>query len=266
MKSRSIKLVTLLDRSPNYLFDLWLNHHVKYFDIGDILITLNIIEPEIIQSQLKSRYNLDSYIATNINDISNDVITIYKDPTSNVTSYQQLIDHSRNISNKIQHVVLDSGYDIMIWLDMDELLYHKKLNDVLQNFEQEIIRPIGIEIIQNDEESNYDTNKKLKDQRSYIRYYNSKNKPIITRKKVTWDAGRHFCELMLHGDITKSKDCYPDLYLIHLDKIDIEKLKELRLQNEIIYNNIPQLNFDNWIIECKSELLNGEWLINQLCI
>jgi hypothetical protein len=260
---RKIKLVTLIDRLPNYLFDIWINYHLKYFKTNEILIAVINEDIHDIQNSIKTRYNIDSFITDNLKNVSNDMITLYK--TNDINKYNVLINYSRDLSNQIQHTMLDMGYDVMIWLDMDELLYHENLVEILQTFNEEIIRPQGVEIIQHETENAYDEQLKLNDQRSYIQFYNSKNKPIITRKKVTWGAGRHFCEFMPHGDITKGNDCYPGLYLVHLDKIDIDRLKKLREDNFKIYSDFNvNFKFDNWIQECRDNLIDGNWIINKI--
>ncbi len=273
---RQIKLVTTLDREPNYLLDLWIKHHLQYFTSNCFIFSLNLIDPVLIQTLLLNRYNIQSDIITNINELtSSSRCVIYKNPNSNISNYNEFIDYSSNLANNIQNTLIHSGIDVVIWLDMDELLYHDDLYNVLQTFTDDVIRPKGIEIVQHQKEAPYNPSMLIKDQRKKIHIFPSKNKPIVTRRKVTWIPGRHACDGHGHGDHVHDSELYPGLYLIHLDKLDIDLLFNLQKTSYEMYNNTDHVihitntnisDYSSKIDNIRSRLICGHDIISKLLV
>ena len=264
---RTVKLITTLDRMPNYLLDYWIRHHLKYFNSNELMFSINLIDPIELQCQLFNRYNIEADIITDIAEINtSNKCVIFKHPYSNIKKYSYFIDYSSELANYIQNNLIQL-YDVVIWLDMDELLYHTNLRNVINTFTEHVIRPEGIEIVQHTDELPLNTSIPLHLQRSYIHYMSSKHKPILTRTPVQWIPGRHSIPSLglPHGELISSDDCYPGLYLVHLDKIDIDRLKKLREDNFKIYSDFNvNFKFDNWIQECRDNLIDGNWIINKI--
>lgn len=262
------KLVTLLDREPNYFFDIFIKHNLKTFKSSDLVIILNLVDPNVIKSSLKTRYNIDSNIVTEIEDITKcDTCVIYKPKNnSDINEYDKLINIGNNHINNVQNVLIEH-VDTVVFLDMDELLYHENLLELLNKNTSLILRPIGTEIIQHPHnEKTLDLNIPIYKQRSYIRYFNSKNKPIITKRKVSWDVGRHSCDGVYHGDVARGKDCTPGLYLINLDKLDVNRLFQLKIDSLEMYTDL-KLSFDdytNWLDESSKDIFEDKIFIEKL--
>jgi hypothetical protein len=273
---RCIKIVTTLDREPNYLSDLWVKHHLQYFTPDCFIFSLNLVEPHHIQKLLYNRYGIESDIITDINKLTNSSrCVVYKNPNSNISNYIKFIDYSSDQANIIQNKLITDGIDVVIWLDIDELLYHDNLTNVLQTFSEDIIRPKGIEIVQQQMEEPYNPVILIKDQRKKIHIFPSKNKPIVTRRQVKWIPGRHACDGHNHGDHIHERDLYPGLYLIHLDKLDIDLLFNLQIKSYELYNNTNHtthitntniIDFNNKIDDIRSKLINGHDIISKLLV
>ena len=126
-------------------------------------------------------------------------------------------------------------------------MYHPDLRNVLNTFNETVIRPRGIEVIQYGDESSYDANRSLYEQRKYLRYFPSKSKACIVREPVHWMIGRHgtLCGRWPHADVKAhpelqthpdaNTDEYPNLYLVHFDKIDIDLIYQLRLESQQLF-------------------------------
>tara|TARA_Y100001973_G_C5146078_1_gene305494 strand:+ start:252 stop:1127 length:876 start_codon:yes stop_codon:yes gene_type:complete len=278
---RNIKLITNCERPPNYLMDISVKHWLENgFDPKDLIFLVNNISHFDMVDSLKKSYNIDSKRVHNIDDIYDPNQCVVWD---DLVEYDYGAYHDREhlIINSIQHKLLESGVDVVIFLDRDELLWHESgnLRNVLNTFKEPLIRPRGIEVIQNGDEKSLDLSKPISEQRKYFRWYPSKSKACITRTPVNWMIGRHgtLCgkwphadtlahpELQLHPEANTSE--YPGLYLVHFDKMDIDLVYELRLESQKIFktNNrhtgvIEEQEFLEWFYEAHKDTRPGREL------
>ena len=141
---REIKLVTNCERPPNYLMDIAVEHWLKSgFKPEQLVFLVNNISHFDMVDELKKRYNIDAERVHSAEDIyRKDTCVVWDDLEE--YDYGAYHDRERDIINRVQHRLLDSGVDVVIFLDRDEVLYHNNLMDVLQNFDEEVIRPRGI--------------------------------------------------------------------------------------------------------------------------
>lgn len=236
---RKIRLITNCERPINYLMRISINQWLKTFKPDEIIFLVNNITGFDMVEDIKNNFNIKAKRVYNLEEATITEGCLVWDYL-NCNDYNLYHELDRDIVNDLQEKLLKNGTDVVIFLDRDEILYHKNLREVLNTFKEPIIRPRGIEIIQTGEEQNLDETKSLYEQRSYIRYYPSKSKPCITQQNFKWQTGRHLtlCNTYPHGDIAGPQAEYPGLYLIHIDKIDINLLYQLRLEsNKMFINN-----------------------------
>jgi hypothetical protein len=270
---RKIKLITNCERPPNYLMDIAIKYWLRTFKESELIFLVNNISNFDIVDSLKERYNIDAKRVSNIDDIYDANQCVVWD---DLQEYDYGLYHDREapIINAVQHKLLESGVDVVIFLDRDEILYHPNLREVLNTFTEPVIRPRGIEVIQCGDELSYDNTKPLYKQRKYLRYFPSKSKACIVQQPVHWMIGRHgtLCGRWPHADVkahpelqthpNANTDEYPDLYLVHFDKIDIDLIYQLRIESQQIFKHndrhtgvIDIDKFSNWFNEAA---LNGE--------
>lgn len=267
--NRKIKLITNCDRPPNYLMDIAIKYWLNTFKDSELIFLVNNISHFDMVKSLKESYNIDAKRINSIDDIYDpDRCVVWDDLVE--YDYGAYHDREAPIINAVQHKLLASGVDVVIFLDRDEILYHPDLRNLLNTFQQPVLRPRGIEVIQYDNEEDFDVTKSIASQRRFLRYYPSKSKACIVQEPVNWVVGRHgtLCGRWPHADQkyhpsnTGDTSEYPDLYLVHFDKIDIDMIYNLRLESQKIFKSndrhtgvIDPEKFTFWFNEAA---LNGE--------
>lgn len=266
---RKVKLITNCERPPNYLMDIAIPYWLRTFKPEELIFLVNNISNFDLVKSLKERYNIDAKRVHSIEEIYDANCCVVWD---DLVEYDYGAYHDREapIINAVQHKLLESGVDVVIFLDRDEVLYHPNLREVLNTFQEPVIRPRGIEVIQFGDESSFDTLKPIAVQRRYLRYYPSKSKACIVQQPVHWMIGRHgtLCGRWPHADQqyhpsnTGNTAEYPDLYLIHFDKIDIDMIYDLRLESQRLFKTndrhtgvVDPDKFTTWFNEAA---YNGE--------
>ncbi len=278
---REIKLITNCERPPNWLMDIavkhWLNNGFKPENL--IFLVNNLSNFDMVK-ELKERYNIDSTRVTSEDDIyRKDQCVVWDDLQE--FDYGKYHDVEAPIINNIQHKLLDKGVDVVIFLDRDELLWHESgdLINVLNTFNESVIRPRGIEVIQNGDEKDLDLSKSIFEQRKYCRWFPSKSKACITRIPVNWMIGRHgttcgrwpHADALYHPELQNHPDAdiseYPGLYLVHFDKVDMNMLYDLRMESQQLFktNNrhtgvINETQFTEWFTEAHRETVKDREL------
>jgi hypothetical protein len=229
---RKIKLITNCERPPNYLMDIAIKYWLRTFKESELIFLVNNISHFDMVESLKEKYNINAKRVHSIDDIYDANQCVVWD---DLEEYDYGLYHDREapIINAVQHKLLQEGVDVVIFLDRDEILYHPNLREVLNTFPEPVIRPRGIEVIQYGNEESYNDELPLYKQRKYLRYFPSKSKACIVRQPVHWMIGRHgtLCGRWPHADVKAhpelqthpdaNTDEFPDLYLVHFDKIDI---------------------------------------------
>jgi len=251
---RKIKLITNCDRAPNYLMDISVKHWLENgFRPEDLIFLVNNISDVDMVVELKKHYNIDAKRVDSIDNIYDENQCVVWDHLKEY-DWGTMLCKEGDIANDIQHKLLKSGTDVVIFLDRDELLWHESndLINILNKFTSPVIRPRGIEVIQNKNEKILDLSIPISEQRTWFRWYPSKSKPCIVQSPVHWIIGRHGtkCGKWPHADTLAHPELqfhpeadineYPGLYLLHLDKIDIQRIYDLRVEGNTFYktNNL----------------------------
>ena len=264
---REVKLVTNCERPPNYLMDYCLKYWLKSgFKPENLIFLVNNISHFDMVKSLKDHYGIDAVRVEVEEDIyRKDQCVVWDDLEE--YDYGAYHDLERDIINRVQHRLLDTGVDVVIFLDRDEVLYHNNLMEVLQNFDEEVIRPRGIEVIQTADEDSLDVNKPICEQRSYVRHYLSKSKACITRIPINWMVGRHgtLDGKWPHADDKHyvpggNRDEYIGLYLFHIDKVDMNLVHDLRMESQEIFKSndrhtgiVDEREFTLWFTEAQRD-------------
>ena len=270
---RKIKLVTNCERPPNYLMDISVPYWLKTFKPSELVFLVNNISKFDMVQSLKEKYNIEAKRVNSIDDIYDPDQCIVWDDLEEY-DYGKYHDVEAHIINDVQHRLLKAGVDVVIFLDRDEILYHPDLRNMLNTFDQTVIRPRGIEVIQYGDEPAFDLTKSVASQRRFLRWFPSKSKACVVREPVDWMIGRHgtTCGRWPHADVKAHPELqfhpnrdiseYPDFYLVHFDKIDINMIYDLRLESQRIFKSndrhtgvIDEEKFTNWFNEAA---LNGE--------
>ena len=273
MTERKIKLITNCERPPNYLMDIAIKYWLRTFKDSELIFLVNNISHFDMVQSLKERYGIDAKRVDSIEDIYDPTQCVVWD---DLVEYDYGAYHDREapIINAVQHKLLACGVDVVIFLDRDEILYHPDLRHLLNTFDKTVLRPRGIEVIQYGDETSFDMSKSIASQRTWLRHFPSKSKACIVREPVHWMIGRHgtLCgrwphadvvahpELQLHSQADVSE--YPDLYLVHFDKIDIDLIYQLRVESQTIFKSndrhtgvVDAERFTRWFNEAAT---NGE--------
>jgi hypothetical protein len=134
-----------------------------------------------------------------------------------------------------QHELLDR-YDVVLVTDVDEIVaadpHFGTLGDYIDGFQEEFVNCIGYELIHMvDREEPFDPSRKVLDQRGYWFANDIYDKPALATAPLTWEPGFHRTT-----DGRMRPD--PDLYMIHLHRMDYEiclerhRYRKLRAWNE----------------------------------
>jgi hypothetical protein len=131
------------------------------------------------------------------------------------------VDHGWMVSviEEQQHALLER-YDVVIVTDVDEIVApHPEfgtLGDYMDTLEEEFVNCLGYEIIHMvDREGPYDPSRPVLEQRAFWFANDIYDKPALTTKPLHWRPGFH---RTTDGQMRSD----PDLYLIHLHRMDYE--------------------------------------------
>jgi hypothetical protein len=191
---------------------MWLKWHLKFFEKKEI---------KIIYEKRNSTFDIREFLKVrNCEEI--DIFEI-----GEFSSIEERINLGNDEINKLQKKLFEK-YKIVCFTDQDEFLFHTDLKSILINTDFKILKPKGLEIIQDiHKESSFDQNLKLMQQRSFCGFHPYYSKPIIVKEPVYWEVGRHRADSNDHIELE-------NLYLIHLGKFDINYLINLNIENQKI--------------------------------
>ena len=183
------------------------------------------------------------------------------------------VDHTwmvRTIEQK-QHELMDR-YDVVLVTDVDEIVTpHPEwgtLAEYMDRLEEPSVNCLGYEVIHlADREPPFDPSRRVLDQRGYWFASDIYDKPALATEPMRWVPGFHRRE-----DLSMRPD--PDLYLIHLHRMDYELcLARHRYRKNIAWNKrdlelgwarhnqiADEVEFDRWFYEDS----NADW--NELVI
>lgn len=174
-------------------FPIWLGYYSRYFEPADIYV--------LDHDSTDGSTTRDGYIRI---------------PVTHDT-----VDHRWMVQaiEEQQHRLLDH-YDVVLVSDVDEIVAPRPgcgtLGDYMDCFEEEFVNCRGYELIHRaDREGPFDRSRMVLDQRSYWFANNIYDKPAIATVPMRWKPGFH---RTIDGEMRPD----PDLYMIHLHRMDYE--------------------------------------------
>lgn len=213
---RSIKVFTHVDRI-NWFFSKWIIYHQKYFQNNEFLFIIDnqfISEEEITSKLLSHGFYPEDIQIVSFGNIPQD--------------YYSRMAYARPFVNSLQKKLL-SNSEVVIYLDIDELLYHSDLRNLLNTFTDDFLVTNVVDVTHRiSAEPDFDFNRSVFSQRRYMNVSETSGwyiKPIITRVPVNWGDGRHTIDGL--GYSPKPQD----LFIIHLGKVDFEFCNKLAKEN-----------------------------------
>jgi hypothetical protein len=205
---RKVAIFTFIDRENEFL-NKWIQYYRSVLPNAELIV---LTDNKDIVSNLKT---LKSISVSDASDLK-----------------QNKYVRDKDVFNKFQQLLLED-FDVVIYTDVDELIFHPELESLIDTFDQDYLTTIGFEII-DFEGTKIDWNKPILEQRKVGVYSDWYDKPLIVRKPLLWEDGKH--------NKTTPKNFVDDLYLVHLNKVDIGFLSDLNAQNKQMYSNVLNHN------------------------
>lgn len=204
---RHIKVFTYIDRY-NIFLDIWMNYYTSFITPTDI----------VIMYRNSSGFNLQQYL--DVRGWSG--VEVIEVPTSS----NQMV--NANLFSEVQINLLRNS-DVVLYSDIDEIIFHKDLLKLLDTFTAPYLTTIGFEIVQNlIKEDVLDTSTNILKQRKYGKFSKWYDKSVVLREAVHWEDGKH--------SNNTAKNTLEGLYLVHLNKVDIDLLQETNTQTSYYYS------------------------------
>jgi hypothetical protein len=211
--NRKITVFTYVDRYSFFL-DKWIEYYTNIFKPEELLIVYSNVTSFDVYSYLKSK-NCDKISVIEVNSTTDSFI-------------------QRNETFNETQILLLKTNDVVVYSDVDELIFHPYLRELLDNFMTPYMTTKGFEIIHSEIEPTFDPAEPILKQREYGIYSSWYNKPLIVSKELYWEEGKH--------NKNTPPIFYNNLLLIHINKIDINLLSQLNFQNKTIYKNVLSHN------------------------
>tara|TARA_R110000803_G_scaffold7362_1_gene23674 strand:+ start:4340 stop:5098 length:759 start_codon:yes stop_codon:yes gene_type:complete len=205
---KKIKVFTYIDRFTGPFLDVWVNYYSKIKNSSLSVLCRNEVDPVYV-----NKYE--------------NVEFIY------VGGY--FTNHSRNEYTAPLNLFIDyqntflSKSDVVIYSDLDEIIIHPNIDDVVQSNFDGCLVTTGVEIVHHvSVESRLNFNEPINRQRSNIIYTEWYDKPLIVNRPIGWGCpGKHNYEVH-----PKTID---ELYLVHLGKICFDHIKDFTNENIDMY-------------------------------
>lgn len=222
-----IKIGTYIDRS-NIISDIFINYYLKFFNHGEFHFLILDKNFDGVSDYLKTKgFSEDSFEMVNNSHIGVPIL---------LGKQNSFVDH-----------FISKGF-IVIYVDIDEILYHTDLRNYIINNDSDFITPKGAVIIPDITENIINKDIKLLNQRSFCVFddeYHSK--VTVLKSSYTWSGGRH------NKNDNKISE---DIFLIDIGKC----CPMIMIENNIISNNLYSKSTDRYSMteEIKiNDILNG---------
>jgi hypothetical protein len=194
--SKRRAVITIVHNEPVFL-PIWLNYYSRFFAPEDI-------------------YVLDNDTADGSTD---------REGFVRIPVHHDSVDHAWMVETVegLQHELLER-YDTVLVTDVDEIVSPAPewgtLGDYIDELAEWFVNCIGYEILHMvDREGAYDPTRPILDQRDYWFANGAYNKPALATGPMSWLPGFHH---RVDGQLNPD----PNLYLIHLHRMDFEICRE----------------------------------------
>ena len=222
--------ITYIDRI-NFFSDFYIKHYKSLFDLNEFLF---IVDSDNLQK-------ISNYLLENGFDNRN-ILSLKLEKSYGYGERTKL-------QNDLSKNFISKGY-IVIYSDIDELIFHENLKEYILNNKDEYICPQGMFLIQNENENYFDIKNSILSQRNFCKIDNIwYSKVCILKKPYVWTAGRH----------NKPKNITIDnnVYLIDIGRI----CKKIVLENNNISSKLYKTTSFRYSILNKDKIENEFQLI-----
>ena len=208
--SGKIKLITYIDR-VNILSGIFIDYYLKFFKPEEFYFLVLDTEYTPISEYILSK----GFQPQTLKKVSN----------KSFGKANEIIVVQNDITNKF----INDGF-IVVYVDIDEILYHHDLRNYILNKIMDYITPTGIVIIPNSNENDLNKNDKVLNQRKHCVYDNVyHSKTCVLNKPYTWSGGRH------NKNTNKISD---DIFLIDIGRSCKKMILENNQKTNQIYKNV----------------------------
>lgn len=192
MAHRSCALLTIVRDEPVF-FPIWQRYYARFFRPGDMYV----LDHGSTDGSTGGR----GFVRIPVEHPTVDVVWV------------------RDVVQSHQHELL-RRYDAVLYVDVDEIVTpdprRGSLRDYIDDFSGKIARCQGFELIHTPEtEAPFDPGRPVLEQRFHWFANPMYSKPSLARVPLQWTPGFHSCR-----GLTQDPD--PNLYLIHLHRMDYE--------------------------------------------
>lgn len=210
MKDNFIKIITYIDRI-NFFSETFINYYLRFFKPDEFHFLILDSEFDNICNYLLNK----NFQKKSFEKISN--------------KYFGTVDDILNKQNEISNNFINQGF-IVIYVDIDEIIYHHDLRNYILNNIKDYITPLGIVLIPNSDEINLNQTDKILNQRKYC-FFDNKwyAKTCILNKNYIWEGGRHNKD---------SNKIFNDIYLIDIGKCCKQIILENNQTTNKLYKNV----------------------------
>lgn len=203
------KLITCIDRI-NYLSDVFINYYKRIFNNDEFYFLIDSRYQNVIRPYLDKHVPGYGYKLIN------------RDSFGNGFSH---------IQNPVKTAFISQGY-IVVYADIDELIYHPNLKEYIINSDKQLILAQGVVLFQHPSEAPLDKNKKILDQRGFCKLSNHFSKVCILKKDFQWTPGRHNKPPGLRVD--------GNVFIVDISKMCNNLISENNADNRKIYKSLTK--------------------------
>jgi hypothetical protein len=210
MNNKKIKVITYIDRF-NVLSDTFINYYLNFFNSDEFHFLILDSEFSSVRDYLLSK----NFSEKNFESVKN--------------RYYGTVNDILSLQNEVLNRFLNQGF-IVVYVDIDEIIYHHDLKNYILTNIKDYITPSGIILIPNQHEDHLNPDHKILDQRGYCIFDNTwYSKTCILNKKYVWSGGRHN---------KNTNKIYEDIFLIDIGKSCPKLMLENNKMTNKIYKNV----------------------------
>jgi hypothetical protein len=207
---KKFKVITYIDRI-NILSDTFITYYLKFFNLDEFHFLILDSEFDLIRDYLLHK----KFVSSSFEKVSNKYFGTTTD----------ILDKQNEVANRF----LNNNF-IVVYVDIDEIIYHHDLRNYILNNIKDYITPLGVVIIPNSDEKYLDSNDKILSQRKYCIFDNTwHSKTCILNKNYTWSPGRH------NKNSNKISD---DIFIIDIGRCCQGSMLENNKRTNKIYKNV----------------------------
>lgn len=226
--NNKIKIITYIDRK-NLLSEIFIKYYLNFFNHSEFHFLILDKNYELVSEYLK----LKNFSDDNFEKVSNNYIGI-----------STLLDKQNSL---VEEFILNKF--LIIYVDIDEILYHNNLREYILNTEEQLIAAKGIVIIPDVNEKIIDESLNILSQRKYCVIDDEHHSKVcVLKSNFKWSSGRHN-----KNGIKISND----IYLIDIGKC----CPKIMLDNNIISNQLYEKKTERYSTVNENNIQNilNDW-------